>query len=133
MTWSEAVSAIINTRACGYIYACTHTHKYTHDGAHTYTQTSRQVHLKPAVGWQALALNEVLRHICMRKLTIVFCLLTNLWNSEVQCHIHKGSPVIPILSRINSIPHIDTYLFKVHSNIVLPSTPRPHQRPLSFL
>ena len=22
-------------------------------------------------------------------------------------------------------PHIDTYLFKVHSNIVLPSTPRP--------
>ena len=25
----------------------------------------------------------------------------------------------------NPIPRIDTYLFKVHSNIVLPSTPRP--------
>ena len=24
-------------------------------------------------------------------------------------------------------PRIDTYLFKVHSNIVLPSTPRPPQ------
>ena len=32
---------------------------------------------------------------------------------------------IHILSRINPIPRIDTYLFKVHSNIVLPSTPRP--------
>ena len=40
---------------------------------------------------------------------------------------HKGSPEIPILSQINPITRIDTYLFKVHSNIVLPS-PRPPQR-----
>ena len=46
-----------------------------------------------------------------------------LWNPEVQCHIHKGSPIIPILSRINPIPRTYTYLLKVHSNIVLPSTP----------
>ena len=39
---------------------------------------------------------------------------------EVQWPIHKGSPIIPILSRINPIPRIDTYLFKVHSNILLP-------------
>ena len=45
--------------------------------------------------------------------------LHGLWNPEVQCRIHKGSPIIPILSRINPIPRIDTYLFKVHSNIVL--------------
>ena len=32
--------------------------------------------------------------------------------------------IIPVLSRINPIPHIDTYLFKIHSNIVLPSTPK---------
>ena len=37
---------------------------------------------------------------------------------------HKGSPIIPILSRINPIPRIDAYLFKVHYNIVLPSTLR---------
>ena len=36
----------------------------------------------------------------------------------------QGLLVIPILSRINPITLIDTYLFKVHSNIVLPSTPR---------
>ena len=31
---------------------------------------------------------------------------------------HKGSPIIPIQSRINPIPGVDTYLFKVHSNII---------------
>ena len=40
---------------------------------------------------------------------------------EVQCRIHKGSPIIPILSRINPITRINPintyeYLFKVHSN-----------------
>ena len=30
-----------------------------------------------------------------------------LWNPEVQCRIHKGSPTIPILRRINPIPHIE--------------------------
>ena len=33
--------------------------------------------------------------------------------------IHKGSPIIPILSRINPIPRIDTYFCKVHCNIAL--------------
>ena len=50
---------------------------------------------------------------------------------EVQCRIHKGSSMIPILNRINQIPHIDTYLVKVHSNIVLLSTPRPPKRSTS--
>ena len=36
--------------------------------------------------------------------------------------MHKGSPIIPILSQINLIPRIDTYLLKVHFNIVLPSS-----------
>jgi hypothetical protein len=40
-------------------------------------------------------------------------------NPEVQCRIHKGSPIIPIRSQINPIPRIDIYFFKVHSNIVL--------------
>ena len=60
-----------------------------------------------------------------------FYQLLGLWNPEVQCRIHKGSPIIPILSRINPITRIDTYLFKVHSNIVLLSMPRPPHRSLS--
>ena len=52
--------------------------------------------------------------------------LRGLWNPEVQCRFHKGSPIIPILSRINSVPRIDTYFFKVHSisshlRLVLPN------------
>jgi hypothetical protein len=48
-----------------------------------------------------------------------------LWNPEVQCHINKGSPIFPILSRINPIAQIDTSLFKVNFNIVFLSMPRP--------
>ena len=32
----------------------------------------------------------------------------------------QGLPIIPILSSINPIPRIESYLFKVYSNIVLP-------------
>ena len=39
--------------------------------------------------------------------------------------IHKGSPIIPILSRINPILRIVTYLFKVHSNIIFSSMLKP--------
>ena len=49
----------------------------------------------------------------------------------VQCHIHKGFPIISILSWINPIPRTVTYFFKILSNIDLPSTPRPSWRPLS--
>jgi hypothetical protein len=38
---------------------------------------------------------------------------------EVQSRIHKGSPIIPILNQINPIPRIDTYFFKIRSNIVI--------------
>ena len=37
-----------------------------------------------------------------------------------------------LLSRINSIPRIDSYLFKIHSNILFPSTPRASWRSFSL-
>ena len=66
-----------------------------------------------------------------QKYIYIYIYIYGLWNPEVQCRIHKGSTITPILSRINSITRNDTYLFKVHSNIVLPSTPCPPQMSLS--
>ena len=37
----------------------------------------------------------------------------------VRCHIHEGSLILPNLSRINSFPRIDTYLFKIYSNAII--------------
>ena len=55
---------------------------------------------------------------------------TNTTNS-MTFETHNNSPVIPILRRMNPIPRIDTHFFKIHSNIVLPSTPMPSYRSLS--
>ena len=47
--------------------------------------------------------------------------LHGLWNPEIQCLVHKDSPIIPILSRINPILLTDKYFNKVYSIIILPS------------
>ena len=44
-----------------------------------------------------------------------------LWNPGVQCRIHRGSAIVPILSRINLIPLIDIHFLEIHPIIVLPS------------
>jgi hypothetical protein len=41
---------------------------------------------------------------------------------------HDGSLLIPILSRIHQILLIHNYLFKIHSNIVLPTIPSAFQQ-----
>ena len=64
----------------------------------------------------------IVKHILWKVVYTYFWLyskLHGLWNPEVQFRIYKGSPVIPILSRINQIPRIDTYFFKIRSNNVL--------------
>jgi hypothetical protein len=39
---------------------------------------------------------------------------------------------MPVLSRMNTIQVLASYVFKIASNIVLPSTPRSSKRSLSF-
>ena len=46
-----------------------------------------------------------------------------LWSPVIQCNIHKGSPIIPILNRNNPVSHTDTHFFNIHSNIDIPSRP----------
>ena len=46
---------------------------------------------------------------------IIIIIIINPWLMEpIGSMLHsQGSPIIPILSRINPIPRIDTYLFKI--------------------
>ena len=43
----------------------------------------------------------------------------------------QGHSDNPILSRINPIPRIGTDLFKIRSNTIFPSTPKPSKMSLS--
>lgn len=55
-----------------------------------------------------------------------------LQNQKVHYHGHKSTPRVAILSQINSIHTIPSYLFKIHFNIILPSMPSYSKWPFCF-
>jgi hypothetical protein len=46
------------------------------------------------------------------------------WNPKVHCRVHKRPPLIPVPNQKNPVHSFSPYFTKIHSNIILPSTPR---------
>jgi len=54
-----------------------------------------------------------------------------LWHPNVRYRIHNSSPLVPVVSQINTLHTLTTDLFHINVNIILPSTPRPSKFSLS--
>jgi hypothetical protein len=44
-----------------------------------------------------------------------------LWNLKVHSHVHTGQPLAPLARQINPANSLQSYVFKTHFNITLPS------------
>jgi len=53
-------------------------------------------------------------------------------NPKVYYRVHTQLSLVPILSQMHTVHILPTYFSKIHSNIILPSTPKSFEWSLSF-
>jgi hypothetical protein len=45
-----------------------------------------------------------------------------LWNLKIPYRVHKSPPLVPSLNKINAVQTTQSYIFKIHLNIIHPPT-----------
>jgi len=56
-----------------------------------------------------------------------------LWKPKVHYRIHKNSPPVPNLSKIDRVHELPSHSLKIHCSMLLPSTPRSYKWSLSLI
>jgi len=46
-----------------------------------------------------------------------------LWNTKLHDHVHRSSPLVPVMSHMNPAHTISSCFFKIQPNVILPFTP----------
>jgi hypothetical protein len=59
-------------------------------------------------------------------------IVRSLWNPKAHYRVNNSPSLVPVLSHTTPVRPFASYLYKIHFNIILPSTPRSSKCSVSF-